>query len=120
MYYKKCQHDPYSEEESKQKDWIKPDSPAHIALIKIIKQTQLMKDMAKMSENVSTAALEVFHSLKIRYLPKSIFYEKEKMVAATELAVMDHNLNVNRAQVSILYIKGRNFRGTKTATRFLD
>ena len=100
LHYKKCEHERYTKEESKEKDWIKPGSAAHEKLISIVKQPQLVKGLAKLSQNVSTADLEVFHSLKICYLPKSIFFEKEKMIAGTELAIMDHNLNVDRGQVS--------------------
>ena len=99
IYYKRCEHDPYSKEESEEKNWIKPGSPVHHMLIKILSQAQLVKDMHKLNENISTAGLEVFHSLKIRYLPKSIFFEKDKMLASTALAIMDHNLNVDRKQV---------------------
>ena len=83
----------------KEKNWIKPGSPVHHMLIKILSQAQLVKYMHKLNENISTAGLEVFHSLKIRYLPKSIFFEKDKMLASTALAIMDHNLNVDRKQV---------------------
>ena len=61
-------------------------SPTHEVLKKILLQSQLVKDMVKMNENVSTSSLEIFHALKIRYLPKSTFFEKEKMIAGTELA----------------------------------
>ncbi|XP_057316458.1 uncharacterized protein LOC130657485 [Hydractinia symbiolongicarpus] len=56
--------------------------------------------MQKMNKNISTAGLEVFHSLKIRYLPKSVFYEKDKMLASTALAIMDHNYNADRKQAT--------------------
>ena len=76
-------------------------SSAHEALKKIVTQKQLVADMEKMNEKVYTTYLEVFHSLKIRYAPKSIFYGMEKMVAATQLAALDHNNNVNRKQVNV-------------------
>ena len=43
--------------------------------------------------------LEVFHSLKIRYLPKNIFFEQDKMIAGAQLAALDHNHNIERSQV---------------------
>ena len=64
----------------------------------------LVKDLEQMTEQVQTTMLEVFHGVKIRYLPKSIFYQMEKMIAGTQLAVMDHNNNVNREQVNKKYI----------------
>ena len=50
----------------------------------VLLQATLVKDMKKLSECASTSSLEIFHALKIRYLPKSIFFEKEKMMASTK------------------------------------
>ena len=102
VYYTKCEHAPYTDE-SKKTDWIKPGSEPHVALLKIMKNKQLVQDLYHTSENISTSGLEIFHSLKIRYLPKSIFFEKDKMMSSTAVAVMDHNLNVDRRQVSQFY-----------------
>ena len=99
-YYTACAHPKYSKNEGKSREWMEMGSPPHEFLKKVIMQSQLVKDMKKMSENASTSAVEIFHALKIRYLPKSIFYEKEKMMASTKLAILDHNLNVERGQVS--------------------
>lgn len=55
--------------------------------------------MKKMNENLFTTYLEVFHALKIRYLPKSIFFEQEKTLAGMQLVALDHNNNTNRDQV---------------------
>ena len=52
-----------------------------------------------MHENIYTTYLKVFHSVKIRYVPKQIFFEQDKMVAGTELAALDFNHDVNRSQV---------------------
>ena len=118
LYYTRCAHDRYTEEESLSRDWIKPGSPTHEALLKFLKQRQLVKDLAMLNENVSTSELEVFHSLKIRYLPKSIFYEKEKMIAGTELAVMDHNYNVDRPQVITILFKTHKYIVKDLITRY--
>ena len=99
-YYMKCEHAPYTEDEFRNTNWIKPGSKLHTALIHIIKNKELVKDLFQTSENISTSGLEIFHSLKIKYLPKSIFLEKDKMMSSTAVAVMDHNLNVDRRQVS--------------------
>ena len=77
-------------------------SPPHNALKKVLMQKELLKDMKKISAEASTSSLEIFHALKIRYLPKSSFYEKEKMLASTKVAILDHNLNAGRKQVVIL------------------
>ena len=80
IHYKRCEHDPYTKEESKEKNLIKPGSPVHEMLIKILIQAQLVKDMHILNETISTAGLEVFHSLKMRYLPKSIFFKKDAIM----------------------------------------
>ena len=52
-----------------------------------------------MNVGIYTTLLEIYHSVKIRYLPKSIFFSMEKMIAGTQLAVLDHNNDVDREQV---------------------
>lgn len=74
-------------------------SEAHNKLVKIVTQPCLVKDLEKLTEQINTTLLEVFHSLKIRYLPKSTFFKMEKMLAGTQLAILDHNHNINREQV---------------------
>ena len=77
-------------------------SEAHEKLKSIILEPGLLKDMIQMTEQVNTTVLEVFHAVKIRYLPKSTFYQMEKMIAGTQLAALDHNNSVNREQVSYI------------------
>ena len=99
-FYTKCDHEPYSREGSDERQWLHMGHPAHNILKKVIEVPQLVKDLAKMNENVFTTYLEVFHSLKIKYLPKSTFFEQEKMIAGAYLAAMDHNNNISRGHVS--------------------
>ena len=102
-YYKACEHEQYTLEKMRECNWLTADCPAHKALKSVITNNQLVSDMKKMNENIFTTYLEVFHSLKIRYLPKSIFFEQEKMVAGMQLAALDHNNNINRDQVGIYH-----------------
>lgn len=71
------------------------------ALIMILRQPQLVMNMHKINEGTSTADLKVFHSLKIRYLLKTIFFENDKMLALTALAILHQNLYIDRKQVEI-------------------
>ena len=66
------------------REWLKFGAPAHEALKSVILNSQLVKDLEKLNENLFTTHLEVFHALKIRYLPKSIFFEQEKMEAGVK------------------------------------
>ena len=58
----------------------------------------LHKEMERMNENIYATCLEVFHSVKIRYVPKQICYEQDKTVAGLSPA-LDFNHNVNRSHV---------------------
>lgn len=98
QFYRKCDHPPLSNEALGRKEWLDMGSAAHAKLIKVVTQPVLVKDLEQMTEQVNTTLLEVFHSLKIRYLPKSTFFKMEKMIAGTQLAILDHNNNVNREQ----------------------
>ena len=98
-YYKQCEHDAYTKGD--ERNWLTMGSAPHNALKSVLLENkQLVADLRLLNENIFTTHLEVFHALKIRYLPKSIFFENEKMVAGTELAALDHNLNIDRRQVS--------------------
>ena len=97
--FKKCGHEVLTQTEVRSKKWLKLGSPPHEKLKKILLQRQLVTDLAKMNEGIYTTLLEIYHSVKIRYLPKSIFFSMEKMIAGTQLAVLDHNHNVDREQV---------------------
>lgn len=73
-------------------------SAVHEKLVKIITQPVLVKQVQQMTEQIHTTLLKVFHALKIRYLPKATYFRMEKMIAWTELAILGHNNNVDRAQ----------------------
>ncbi|XP_057308714.1 uncharacterized protein LOC130646995 [Hydractinia symbiolongicarpus] len=95
--YKECEHQKLTDEDKRQKEWFQMGSPAHNVLIHIVTQKTLVKDLEQMNEQIHTTMLEVFHSLKIRYLPKSSIFGMEKMIAGTQLAILDHN-NCRREQ----------------------
>ena len=50
-------------------------------------QSQLVKDIGQMNEKVYRTYLDVFQALK-NQLPKSIFYEKEKILAGVKLTAI--------------------------------
>ena len=47
-----------------------------------------------------TGALEVFHSLLTKYVPKRKHFSFEGMEARTLLAALDHNINIDREQAT--------------------
>ena len=99
--YTKCEHAQLSETEERKKKWMRKGTQCYEKFKSIVLQKQVVADLSLMTELVYTTLLEVFHSVKIRYLPKSIFFNMEKMIAGTQLAALDHNLNCDREQVSI-------------------
>ncbi|XP_066933447.1 uncharacterized protein [Clytia hemisphaerica] len=97
-HYTKCPH----ENDTSQYEWMTAGSLPHEALQRIALHKTFQKDLEKLNLNVFTTHLEVFHSLKIRYLPKSVFFEQTKMECGMMLAALDHNLNINRGFKSAL------------------
>ena len=66
------------------------------ALVNIVKDKLLLKDIVHLTKFVHTTALEIYHSL---YLPKLTHFTHDVMTAGTMLAALDHNFNANRTQV---------------------
>ena len=104
IYYKRCEHPALTADEKREKEWLVMGSAAHEKLVKVVTERSLLVDMEKLTEQINTTLLEVFHSVKIRYLPKSIFFRMEKMIAGMQLAALDHNHNINREQVNLLLL----------------
>ena len=80
---------------------IKLGSEAHDGLCKVISDPVLLEDLEHCTCQVNTTLLEVFHSAKIRYLPKQVYFRMEKMIAGTQIAALDHNHSVSREQVKL-------------------
>ena len=74
-------------------------SPSHEKLRKILTEKQILNDLSQITKQIHTTLFEVFHSTKIRYLLKSVFYGMKKTLAGTQLAALDYNNNINRQQV---------------------
>jgi hypothetical protein len=98
--YHKCAHDALSPEDRRKKKWLKADSPAHVALKQVVLENRLVMDIKKITRAVHTGGLEVFHSLINKYCPKRQHFSYKGMIARTELAVLDHNHNIGRAQAT--------------------
>ena len=99
VFYKECAHPHLDENTVLATEWLVMGTKAHEALCKIISDAALLADMEHVTIDVNTILLEVFHTLKIRYLPKSIFHRMEKMIAGIEISTLDHNNNILREQV---------------------
>ncbi|KAG0434766.1 hypothetical protein HPB47_018899 [Ixodes persulcatus] len=98
--YPVCTHGPIEERwwllESKKDLWTEP----YLALEKIAMSKQLLKDIPRVSGDGQTYRLESFHSMLLRFTPKSSHFSFEGMVARTAAAVLHYNENSNRAQAT--------------------
>ena len=91
--FKKCAHPAMSKSERKRVKWLKAGSPSHVALEEVV--------LEKLTEFHHTGELEQYHSLLLKYSPKREHFSYNGMVARTQLAVLDHNHNVNRRQAVV-------------------
>ena len=91
-----------------------PGSSSHEALKKVVIDKVLIKDMEKMNKNINTTYLEVFHSLKIRYIPKTIFFEQKmnKNINTTFLEVF-HSLKIRYIPKTIFFEQEKMVSGAK-------
>ncbi|XP_057298998.1 uncharacterized protein LOC130629703 [Hydractinia symbiolongicarpus] len=83
-----------------QKKWLTEESPAYIALEKIVNEKQLLNDLKHVADFKHTGQLEVYNSLLNKYCPKRLAFSYAGMVARTQLAVLDHNSGVERQQAT--------------------
>ena len=84
--------------ERKEKTWLKPGTHANVALDEIVFNSKLLKDMKQVMEFHHTGALEVYHSMMLKYCPKRQHFSHAGMVARTQLAALDNNHNSTREQ----------------------
>ncbi|KAL2076360.1 hypothetical protein ACEWY4_028061 [Coilia grayii] len=93
-----CFHPPLTEEMQKKKRWLQQDSSAFRALKDLVLDQTLLRDLRQMALFKHTGSLEVFHNVMLKYAPKTLHFTYDSMRARTQLAVMDHNMNVGRTQ----------------------
>ncbi|KAM7293564.1 uncharacterized protein ISCGN_026694 [Ixodes scapularis] len=93
--YPACTHGPIEE-----RWWLQEGTEPYVALEKIVMSKQLLKDIPRVSGDGQTYRLESFHSMLLRFTPKSSHFSFEGMVARTAVAVLHYNENSNRAQAT--------------------
>ncbi|KAK2558915.1 THAP domain-containing protein 2 [Acropora cervicornis] len=99
--YRKCAHPCLTRREVKRKCWLKPGTPAYVALEEVVLQPKLLKDLANLTDFCHTGGLEVYHSMIVKYCPKREHFSYKGMVARTQLAAIDNNHNTGRKQAVI-------------------
>lgn len=96
--FNSCEHPKLSGAHAKDVKWLKYRSPAYICLESIVLDKSLIRDLQYCAEYHHTGMLEVYHSLLTKYCPKREHFQLPGMIARTQLAVLDHNNNLNRKQ----------------------
>jgi len=62
---------------------------------------KILLALVKLTDFCHTGGLEVYHSLMLKYLPKREHFSYKGMLARTQLAAIDNNENVGRAQAVV-------------------
>ena len=101
--YPKCAHAKFSKKVSREKKWIEKYSPAYNNIEKVVLDKKTLEDLVQLAEPYHTGSVEVFHSLLNSYAPKRQVFELNVMNARIQLAILDHNNNINRKQSVIRY-----------------
>ena len=80
------------------KIWLSDTSPAYAALQNIVLDNQLMKDLPNLVLFKHSGHIESFHNVMLKYVPKRLKFSYEGIYARTQIAVLDHNSNLDRRQ----------------------
>nr|XP_021325191.1 uncharacterized protein LOC101884910 isoform X1 [Danio rerio]XP_021325192.1 uncharacterized protein LOC101884910 isoform X1 [Danio rerio] len=96
--FPKCLHEPLVGEQARQ--WLKPSTSACEKLSNVILAPRLLRDLQKLSGEYQTSSLESFHSLLIRFAPKSVAFSYVGMLCRSQLAAMHYNENSTRKQAT--------------------
>ncbi|KAL1472768.1 hypothetical protein MTO96_022784 [Rhipicephalus appendiculatus] len=59
---------------------------------------RLLKDIRQLAPSTHSFSLEAFHSVLIRFAPKSVWFSSDSMRARTELAILHFNENANKGE----------------------
>ncbi|KAL7376390.1 hypothetical protein ABVT39_007092 [Epinephelus coioides] len=91
--YPRCEHDLHPGSQQKKKDpkkdkWLQPGTLAFYKLVKQISSKRVQKDVEKLSPHHQMSSLEAFHSLVIRFAPKSVAFSYIGMLCRLYLAAM--------------------------------
>ncbi|XP_049897486.1 uncharacterized protein LOC126388445 [Epinephelus moara] len=95
-----CHHPAMTEEQQRRKKWLQVESSAFKALKSVVMDNNLLRDLKQMARFKHTGSLEVYHSSMLKYTEKRLHFKYDTMRARTQLAILDHNANIGRAQAT--------------------
>ncbi|KAK2564383.1 hypothetical protein P5673_011809, partial [Acropora cervicornis] len=87
-HFHKCEYNRLSTDQQRKKKWLKPRSAFHTALVNIVNDKLLLKDIVHLTK---------FVQQPWKLSSKADFIH-DVMTAGTMLAALDHNFNANRTQ----------------------
>ncbi|XP_064468755.1 uncharacterized protein LOC135383046 isoform X1 [Ornithodoros turicata] len=90
--YNRCLHGDLGD----RRPWLQPGTVVYIKLCKIVLDKRLLKDIEQLSTVGQTSGLESFHSLLLKFAPKSTAYTPKVMRARTQIAILHFNENADR------------------------
>ncbi|CAM4713355.1 unnamed protein product [Leuciscus chuanchicus] len=94
--YPVCRH--ASRVSTDKEKWLKAGTPVHYKLEKLFTSKRVLKDVSKLSPHHQTSSLEAFHSVVIRFVPKSVPFPFLGMLCRLYLSAMHYNENAVRPQ----------------------
>ncbi|XDV11168.1 hypothetical protein PO909_000180 [Leuciscus waleckii] len=94
--YPVCRH--ASRVSTDKEKWLKAGTPVHYKLEKLFTSKRVLKDVSKLSPHHQTSSLEAFHSVVIRFVPKSEPFPFLGMLCRLYLSAMHYNENADRPQ----------------------
>ncbi|KAM9355035.1 uncharacterized protein KZ484_013238 [Pholidichthys leucotaenia] len=92
-----CLHDDPGTQ-TKPKKWLKPSTKGCEKVVDMINKTRVLRDVRKLSPGQQTSNVEAFHSLIIRFAPKSVHFSFLGMLTRLCLAAMHYNENAGHKQ----------------------
>ena len=93
-FHERC-HPRLTSAQIRKKKWLKPDTPAYIALEEVVLNKKILKDI-ELTEFCHTGELEVYHSKYSKYCPKREHFSHKGMVAHAQLTALEHNANYGK------------------------
>ncbi|XP_049440380.1 uncharacterized protein LOC125893646 [Epinephelus fuscoguttatus] len=94
--YPKCDHAPRVSKDKEK--WLNAGTPALYKFEKLFTGKRVLKDVAKLSPHHQTSSLEAYHSVVIRFVPKSVVFPFLGMLCRLYSSAMHYNENAERPQ----------------------
>ncbi|XP_030269578.1 uncharacterized protein LOC115579945 isoform X2 [Sparus aurata] len=89
--YPKCSHAPRVSKDKEK--WLKAGTPVLYKLEKLFTGKRVLKDVSKLSPHHQTSSLEAYHSVVIRFVPKSVPFPFLGMLCRLYLSALHYNEN---------------------------